>query len=62
MAEEIRNGLIRDLSTKSVLEGPEKRLKELIGGAAPVNDEERKIVQNIKEIEARGHVVDIPSM
>lgn len=45
----------------SVLEGPEKRLHELIGGAEPTTDSERLMKQQIEEILKKGNIIDIPS-
>ena len=53
---------IRDISTKSVLEGPEKRLQELINGDEPKNDEEKVMVAQINQIISNGHMIINPSM
>lgn len=39
----------------------ERRLMELINGSDPINNEEKKLVQEIKEIKNKGYVVWIPS-
>lgn len=38
----------------------EKRLIELINGAEPKNESEKKTVREIKEIKKNGGIVDIP--
>ena len=44
------------------LSGPEKKLMELINGAEPENESERKLKADIKKIKEKGDVIDIPSM
>lgn len=48
-------------STKSVISDKERRLMELINGAEPIDESEKRMVQEIKEIEDKGHVIWIPS-
>jgi hypothetical protein len=48
-------------SSKSVLEGREKRLIELINGDKPMTEEDKRLVEQIKEIEKNNRIVEIPS-
>jgi hypothetical protein len=54
--------IIVTTSTESVLSGPEKRLKELIGGSKPMNAHEEQIVKDIEKIKKAGRIIDIPGM
>ena len=53
--------IIIDNKPNSDMSPKERRLMELINGAEPNEDDEKQIVKEIKEIEAKGHVVWIPS-
>lgn len=46
--------------TKADISEKERRLMDLINGAKPRNEEEEKMVREIKDIEERGGSVDIP--
>jgi len=48
-------------STKSVLDENEKRLMELINYEAPKTKAEKELLKQIKEIEKKGRILDIPS-
>ena len=39
----------------------EKQLKELINGRKPVNESERKLVEQLEEMRAKGQIPYIPS-
>lgn len=47
---------------KEPLSAPEKKLMELINGAKPENESERKLQADIEKIKEQGGVIDIPSM
>ena len=47
-------------STESVLDENEKRLMELINENAPKTESEKRLIQQIKEIEKKGRIIDIP--
>lgn len=47
---------------KKRLSGPEKKLMELINGAEPKNESERKLKADIEKIKEEGGIIDIPSM
>jgi hypothetical protein len=47
---------------KSIRTEPEKRLMALINGAEPKNESEKKMLQEINDIKARGSITDNPSM
>ena len=53
--------IVYDGAPNSDMSPKERRLMELINGAEPKDDSEKQIVKEIKEIEAKGHVVWIPS-
>jgi hypothetical protein len=55
------NDIIIDNKLNSDMSQKERRLMELINGAEPKDEAEKKIVKEIKEIEAKGDVVWIPS-
>lgn len=57
----IINGIEITLSTESALDENEKRLMELINGSAPKNESEKGMLEQIKEIEKKGRIIDIPS-
>jgi hypothetical protein len=48
-------------STQSVLDENEKRLMELINYEAPKTKAEEELLKQIKEIEKKGRILDIPS-
>lgn len=48
-------------STQSVLDEHEKRLMELINYEAPKTKAEKELLKQIKEIEKKGRILDIPS-
>ena len=54
-------GIIIDNKPNSDMSPKERRLMELINGAEPKDESEKQIVKEIKEIEAKGGVVWIPS-
>jgi hypothetical protein len=49
------------ISTQSVLDENEKRLMELINYEAPKTKAEKELLKQIKEIEKKGRILDIPS-
>ena len=53
--------IIIDNKPNSHMSPKERRLMELINGAEPKGDSEKQMVKEIKEIEAKGDVVWIPS-
>ena len=55
------NDIIIDNKPNSDMSPKERRLMELINGAEPKDEAEKQIVKEIKEIEAKGDVVWIPS-
>ena len=55
------NDIIIDNKPYSDMSKKERRLMELINGAEPKDDSEKQMVKEIKEIEAKGDVVWIPS-
>jgi bisphosphoglycerate-independent phosphoglycerate mutase (AlkP superfamily) len=61
MAKKKTYDIIIDNKPNSDMSPKERRLMELINGAEPKDDSEKKIVKEIKEIEAKGDVVWIPS-
>ena len=61
MAKKKTNDIIIDNKPNSDISPKERRLMELINGAEPKNKNEIQMVKEIKEIEAKGHVVWIPS-
>ena len=48
-------------STKSVIDGAEKRLLELAKGDKPKNESEVQLKKEIDEIKKKGRFIDIPS-
>ena len=61
MAKKKTNDIIIDNKPNNDMPPKERRLMELINGAEPNNEAEKQIVKEIKEIEAKGDVVWIPS-
>jgi bisphosphoglycerate-independent phosphoglycerate mutase (AlkP superfamily) len=61
MAKKKTNDIIIDNKPNSDMSPKERRLMELINGAEPKDDSELKMVKEINEIKAKGHVVWIPS-
>ena len=61
MANKKYNDIEVTTSSKSVLEGREKRLVELINGDKPITEEDKRLVEQIKEIEKNNRIVEIPS-
>jgi hypothetical protein len=61
MAKKKTMDIIIDNKPNSDMSPKERRLMELINGAEPKDDSEKQIVKEIKEIEAKGDVVWIPS-
>jgi hypothetical protein len=61
MAKKKANDIIIDNKPYNDMSPKERRLMELINGAEPKDDSEKQIVKEIKEIEAKGDVVWIPS-
>ena len=61
MAKKKTYDIIIDNKPNSDMSPKERRLMELINGAEPKDDAEKQIIKEIKEIEAKGHVVWIPS-
>ena len=55
------NDIIIDNKPNSDMSPKERRLMELINGDEPKDESEKQIVKEIKEIEAKGDVVWIPS-
>ena len=55
------NDIIIDNKPNSDMSPKERRLMELINGAEPKDEAEKQIIKEIKEIEAKGDVVWIPS-
>jgi bisphosphoglycerate-independent phosphoglycerate mutase (AlkP superfamily) len=53
--------IIIDNKPNSDMSPKERRLMELINGTEPKDEAEKQIVKEIKEIEAKGDVVWIPS-
>jgi hypothetical protein len=41
---------------------PARRMKELMQGAEPKNDNEKKLLAEIKQMIAEGKIIDIPGM
>ena len=61
MANKIYNDIEITTSSKSVLDGREKRLVELINGDKPMTEEDKRLLEQIKEIEKNNRIVEIPS-
>ncbi len=61
MAKKKKYDIIIDNKSNSDMSPKERRLMELINGAEPKDESEEQIVKEIKKIEAKGHVVWIPS-
>ena len=55
------NDIIIDNKPNSDMSPKERMLMELINGDEPKDESEKQIVKEIKEIEAKGDVVWIPS-
>ena len=55
------NDIIIDNKPNSDMSPKERMLMELINGDEPKDESEKQIVKEIKEIEAKGEVVWIPS-
>lgn len=58
----VKTGIAVYIGKKSAVSPPEKRLMAMINGDQPQNESEERMQKQIKEIAARGHIVDIPSM
>ena len=61
MAKKKTYDIIIDNKPNSDMSPKERRLMELINGAEPKDEAEKQIVKEIKEIEAKGQVVWVPS-
>ena len=61
MAKKKTYDIIIDNKPNSDMSLKERRLMELINGDEPKDESEKQIVKEIKEIEAKGDVVWIPS-
>jgi hypothetical protein len=61
MAKKKTYDIIIDNKPNNDMSPKERRLMELINGAEPKDEAEKQIVKEIKEIEAKGDVVWIPS-
>ena len=61
MAKKNTMGVVIDNKMNSDMSPKERRLKELVNGAEPINDNEKQLVKEIQEIKDKGHVVWIPS-
>ena len=55
-----KNGNTVYIDSTADLDDKERRVMDLINGAKPMNEEEEKIARQIKDIEARGGIVEIP--
>ncbi|HEU5054022.1 MAG TPA: hypothetical protein VFT78_12970 [Hanamia sp.] len=54
------SGNIIFIDTQADISDKERRLIDVINGAKPRNEEEEKMVREIKDIEQRGGSVEIP--